>query len=81
MVETDIAEAMEKYSIEAEWTAESLALYTQATLQGAFLLAKAKGVSEIAAACIDPLHRYIELLFPQSDSRRAPHGRSSEVRR
>jgi TetR/AcrR family transcriptional repressor of nem operon len=80
-VEEDIAEAIEKYGIEAEWTAESLALYTQATLQGAFILAKAKGGSEIAAGCIDHLHRYIELLFPQSESRRAPDDRSSTARR
>jgi TetR/AcrR family transcriptional repressor of nem operon len=76
-VEADIAEAMEKYGIEAGWTAQSLALYTQATLQGAFILAKAKGGPEIAAACIDHLHRYIEMLFPQSDSRRVLHDGSS----
>jgi TetR/AcrR family transcriptional regulator, transcriptional repressor for nem operon len=69
-VEADIAEAMEKYGVEADWTAQSLALYTQATLQGAFILAKAKGGPEIAVSCIDHLHRYIEMLFPQSDSRR-----------
>jgi TetR/AcrR family transcriptional repressor of nem operon len=62
-VEADIAEAMQKYSIVADWTAQSLALYTQATVQGAFILAKAQGGSEIAAACIDHLHRYIEMLF------------------
>ena len=62
-IEVDIAEAMEKYAIKADWTAESLALYTQATIQGAFILAKAKNGPEIAADCIDHLRRYIELLF------------------
>jgi TetR/AcrR family transcriptional regulator, transcriptional repressor for nem operon len=80
-VEADLAEAMQKYGVDAEWTAQSLALYTQATLQGAFILAKAKGGSEIAAACIDHLHRYIEMLFPQSDSRRVFHDRSSKATR
>jgi TetR/AcrR family transcriptional regulator, transcriptional repressor for nem operon len=80
-VEADIAEAMQKYGIKTEWTAQSLALYTQATLQGAFILAKAKGGPEIAAACIDHLHRYIEMLFPQSDSRRVLNDRSSKARR
>jgi TetR/AcrR family transcriptional regulator, transcriptional repressor for nem operon len=80
-VEADIAEAMQKYGVKAEWTAQSLALYTQATLQGAFILAKAKGGPEIAAACIDHLHRYIEMLFPQSDSRRVLNDRSSKARR
>ena len=65
VVEADIAEAMRKYGVDAQWTAKSLALYTQAVLQGAFILAKAKHGPEVAAACIDHLHRYIELLFAQ----------------
>jgi TetR/AcrR family transcriptional repressor of nem operon len=62
-VEADIAEAMKRYRIRAPWTAESLALHTQAVLQGAFIMAKAKGGTTIAAASIDHLYRYIELLF------------------
>ena len=62
-VETDIAEAMKRYRVRASWTAESLALHTQAVLQGAFIMAKAKGGAAIAAASIDHLRRYIELLF------------------
>ena len=61
----DIEEAMRQRGIEADWTAESLALYTQATIQGAFILAKAKHGREIAAECIDHLRRYLELLFNQ----------------
>ena|ERR1700722_15556063 len=62
-IEADIAEAMKRYRVRASWTAESLALHTQAVLQGAFILAKAKGGAAVAAASIDHLHRYIELLF------------------
>ena len=62
-IEADIAEAMVKYRIEADWTAESLALHTQAVLQGAFILAKAKGGPEVAASSIDHLRRYVEVLF------------------
>jgi TetR/AcrR family transcriptional repressor of nem operon len=72
-VQADIAEAMQQHGIQADWTAESLALYTQAVLQGSFILAKAKGGPEIAAACIDHLRRYIELLFTHPDPRRTPH--------
>jgi TetR/AcrR family transcriptional repressor of nem operon len=36
-----------------EWTAKSLALHTQAVLQGAFILAKAKGGPEIAVESVD----------------------------
>ena len=62
-VEADIALAMKRYRILAPWTAKSLALHTQAVLQGAFILAKAKSGAAIAAESIDHLHRYIELLF------------------
>ncbi len=41
----------------------SLALHTQAVLQGAFILAKAKGGPEVAADSIDHLKRYVSLLF------------------
>ena len=61
----DINAAMEKYGVAGGWTAESLALYTQASIQGAFILAKARQDVAVAADCIDHLHRYIELLFAQ----------------
>ncbi|HEY3835894.1 MAG TPA: hypothetical protein VGL72_04965, partial [Bryobacteraceae bacterium] len=61
----DIEEAMRRRDMHPDWTAESLALYTQATLQGAFILAKAKHSREVAAATIDHLRRYLELLFSQ----------------
>jgi TetR/AcrR family transcriptional regulator, transcriptional repressor for nem operon len=62
-IEADIAAALKRYRIRAPWTAASLALHTQAVLQGAFILAKARGDAVIAAASIDHLRRYIELLF------------------
>jgi TetR/AcrR family transcriptional repressor of nem operon len=69
-VEADIAAAMKRYRIRAPWTAESLALHTQAVLQGAFILAKAKGNAATAAASIDHLRRYVELLFQPAKSKR-----------
>lgn len=62
-IAVDIAAAMKRYRIRAPWSAESLALHTQAVLQGAFVMAKAKGDATIATASIDHLRRYIELLF------------------
>jgi TetR/AcrR family transcriptional repressor of nem operon len=62
-IETDIAEAMRQRGLRTQWTAKSLALHTQAVLQGAFILAKAKDGAKIAAASIDHLRRYIEFLF------------------
>ena len=62
-LEADIAAAMAEHGIAADWTAASLALHTQAVLQGAFILAKAKGGPAIAADSIDHQQRYIRLLF------------------
>jgi TetR/AcrR family transcriptional repressor of nem operon len=64
-LEPDIAEAMRIYGIHGEWTAKSLALYTQAVIQGAFILAKAKDSANVAADCLDHLRRYLEMLFMQ----------------
>jgi TetR/AcrR family transcriptional repressor of nem operon len=71
-VEKDIAAAKERYAPDASWSPESLALYTQCAIQGAFILAKAKNGPDIAADCIDHLRRYIELLFNRS--REETHG-------
>jgi TetR/AcrR family transcriptional regulator, transcriptional repressor for nem operon len=65
MVQTDIEEAMRKYEVNAGWSAESLALHTQAVIQGAFILAKAKHNASVAADSLDHLRRYLELLFHQ----------------
>jgi TetR/AcrR family transcriptional repressor of nem operon len=62
-LEADIAEAMQQRGLHPDWTARSLALHTQAVIQGAFILAKAKGGAKIAAESIDHLRRYVALLF------------------
>jgi len=59
----DIEEALRQRGMKPDWTAESLALSMQAAIQGAFILAKAKHNREAAAASIDHLRRYLELLF------------------
>jgi TetR/AcrR family transcriptional repressor of nem operon len=61
----DIEEAMRQRGMHPKWTAESLALYTQASIQGAFILAKATHGAAVAAQCIDHLRLYVELLFDQ----------------
>lgn len=62
-LEADIEAAMAARGMTPGWTAKSLALHMQAVLQGAFILAKAKGGADVAAESIDHLARYIELLF------------------
>lgn len=62
----DIQAAMQSRDIQADWTAESLALFTQVALQGAFILAKARNDVRPALDAVDHLHRYIESLFRQN---------------
>ena len=74
VLEADIAAAVRLHGIKPEWTAKSLALYTQAVLQGAFILAKAGRNRTVAADCIDHMLRYVKSLFPSRKSlqRRRP---------
>jgi TetR/AcrR family transcriptional repressor of nem operon len=67
-VAKDIAAAKLLYAPKAEWSAESLALYTQAVLQGAFILAKSKGGPEVARDCLAHLRRYLLQLFQRPTS-------------
>jgi TetR/AcrR family transcriptional regulator, transcriptional repressor for nem operon len=69
-VAKDIAEAKHRYTPNARWTAESLGLYTQAVVQGAFVLAKAKNGPKVASDSLDHLKRYLQLLFNPSKSKR-----------
>lgn len=62
-LEADLVATMEKYGRIEGVTAASLALHTQAVLQGGFILAKAKGGPEIAKESAAHLKRYISLLF------------------
>jgi TetR/AcrR family transcriptional repressor of nem operon len=75
-LELDIAEAKALYAPDAEWTPQSAALFSQAVLQGGFVLAKAKRGAKVAADCIDHLKRYFEWLLaagaPGVEARNAP---------
>ena len=71
VLEADIAEAMRKYRVKGDWIPKSLALFTQTVLQGAFVLAKAKGDAKVALDSIDHLYRYVELLFYAGKTTRA----------
>ena len=65
----DIAEAKKKYAAKATWSPESVALYTQVALQGAFVLAKAQDGLDVAADAVAHLRRYIELLLPVTSAK------------
>lgn len=59
----DISELKAKYAPKAKWSTQSLALHTQAVLQGAFILAKTGDGVKVATETIDHLINYINLLF------------------
>jgi TetR/AcrR family transcriptional repressor of nem operon len=62
-LEADIAAAAAQYGTVYPVNAASLALHTQAVLQGAFILAKAKGDVSIARESTEHLKRYFQMLF------------------
>lgn len=62
-LEADLAAAIERYGAAPGIAAESLARHTQAVLQGAFILAKARNDAAVAIDSVDHLKRYFELLF------------------
>jgi TetR/AcrR family transcriptional regulator, transcriptional repressor for nem operon len=59
----DIEAAIDQYGIGHGVNALDLAYYIQAVLQGAFILAKAKGSPEIARDSVAHLKRYVLMLF------------------
>jgi TetR/AcrR family transcriptional repressor of nem operon len=61
----DIEQAKKLYAPKAKFTSQSLALHTQAVIQGAFIIAKASEDSAVAAESLHHLRRYIELIFPK----------------
>jgi TetR/AcrR family transcriptional repressor of nem operon len=82
-LEADLAAAIEANGAPAQGapaqgapdcvTAKSLALHTQAVLQGAFILAKASDDPAIARDSIAHLRRYFTCLFSQPLAKEASH--------
>jgi TetR/AcrR family transcriptional regulator, transcriptional repressor for nem operon len=62
----DIQAARTLHAPDAPWTAQSLALHTQAVLQGGFILAKAQNSPAPAIESVRHLRRYVESLFNPS---------------
>jgi len=62
-LESDFSEAIALHPPASPVTAASLALHTQAVLQGGFVIAKARGDNQPVLDAIDHLKRYIKLLF------------------
>lgn len=65
-VAEDVEDAKRAYAPGAPWSAQSMALFTQAVIQGAFILAKAHGDPAVAVDCVAHLRRYLETQLPHS---------------
>lgn len=63
----DLDAAIARYGAPPGVTGESLGLYTQAVLQGAFILAKGQGDPSIVRESIAHLRRYILILFKRGE--------------
>ena len=63
----DIQQALDKYETVHPVTALGLAHHTQAVLQGAFIMAKAKNDPEIARDSVTHLKCYVEMLFKRGE--------------
>jgi TetR/AcrR family transcriptional regulator, transcriptional repressor for nem operon len=61
----DIQPAIDRYGIRFGTSAIDLAYHIQAVLQGAFIMAKAKGDPAIARDSVTHLKRYVVMLFKQ----------------
>lgn len=79
-VALDIAEAKALHASSADWQPQELALYIQAVLQGAFVLAKAQGSAAIAQRSVALLRAHVESLLPMRAARSAPSS-STRARR
>ena len=62
-IAADLERAKALYVPDADWDPMVVALYTQATIQGAFILAKAQGGPQIAEQCIHLLRRHVASLL------------------
>jgi TetR/AcrR family transcriptional repressor of nem operon len=69
---SDVEAAKRLYAPGAPWSAQSLGVFIQTVLQGAFIFAKAKQGAEVARESLTHLRRYLELQFP------APNGAQAE---
>jgi TetR/AcrR family transcriptional repressor of nem operon len=76
-VEADLIEAKRLYAPRAKWDPLDVALFTQAAIQGAFILAKAQHDAAAARRAIAHLHAYVASLLPSASTGSAARSRPS----
>jgi len=80
-VAVHLAAAKAMYAPRAKWDPQTLALYTQAVIQGAFILAKAQGSAKTALACIEQLRSHVAALLSPASSTQAKRSKHHESSR
>jgi TetR/AcrR family transcriptional repressor of nem operon len=75
-VEADLVEAKRLYAPKARWEPLDVALFAQAAIQGAFILAKAQNDAAAARRAIAHLHAYVEALLPAAPATKATRART-----
>jgi TetR/AcrR family transcriptional regulator, transcriptional repressor for nem operon len=68
ILQRDIEAAKQRYAPDGPWSAASVGYFIQSVLQGAFIFAKAKQGPEVARECLAHLHRYVGLVFNQTQN-------------
>jgi TetR/AcrR family transcriptional repressor of nem operon len=76
-VEADLIEAKRLYAPQATWEPLDVALFAQAAIQGAFILAKAQHDAAAATRTIAHLHEYVASLLPVPAAKATPRSRPS----
>jgi TetR/AcrR family transcriptional repressor of nem operon len=76
-VEADLIEAKRLYAPKATWEPLDVALFAQAAIQGAFVLAKAQHDPAAARRAIAHLHAYVASLLPTPTTPTTTRSRSS----
>ncbi len=73
IITRDVEAAKQLHAPDASWSAESVGIFIQSVLQGAFIFAKAKQGPEVVRDSLAHLHRYLELIFnqPRNGKRKA----------
>ncbi|MEO8134933.1 MAG: hypothetical protein ABI831_13245 [Betaproteobacteria bacterium] len=67
----DLEAAKKKYAPNASWSAESVGVFMQSVIQGAFIFAKARQSPDVAAACLVHLRRYLESILGRRFTRKS----------
>ena len=79
MLARDLSAAKRLYAPDAHWTPKSVGCFMQSVLQGAFIFAKARQTSGIAAECLAHLRSYLEPLLGNASELATPASSDSNA--